>query len=317
MPPTIRASGSLVAAALAAAAGGFHVFPVWPLSKVPAVEDWEHAATRDPARIRAWWRERPWNIGVATGPSDLLVIDLDLSHSQPAPPRWAGARGGRDVLARLAAAAGEPMPSRTYTVTTASGGEHLYFRQPVGLRLRNTQGEHGSGLGWRIDTRGHGGFVVAAGSRRTDGHYRVTGRWPVAELPGWIAAALTPPAPSGPAPRPAPGSARTRTVAPGRVAAYVAAAVDGEIVAVATAAVGTRHTRLLTAARRLGNWVGGGLLDENEARDLLTAAAQHYIGVDGYTPNKIAATITDGLAYGRRLPRTADSIPDRSVPARD
>jgi hypothetical protein len=61
------------------------------------------------------------------------------------------------------------MPDRTYTVATASGGEHLYFRQPVGLQLRNTQGEHGSGLGWCIDTRGHGGFVVAAGSRRMDG----------------------------------------------------------------------------------------------------------------------------------------------------
>jgi hypothetical protein len=44
---------------------------------------------------------------------------------------------------------------------------------------------------------------------------------------------------------------------------------------------------------------------------LLTAAAQHYIGVEGYTSNKIAATISDGLAYGRQLPRTADSIPDR------
>ena len=92
-------------------------------------------------------------------------------------------------------------------------------------------------------------------------------------------------------------------MAPGRVAAYVAAAV-------ATAPVGTRHTRLLAAARRLGNWVGRGLLDETEARDLRTAAAQHYIGVEGYTSNKIVATINDVLAYRRRLPRTADSIPD-------
>ena len=85
------------------------------------------------------------------------------------------------MFARLAAEAGEPIPT-TYTVATPSGsGLHLYFRQPAqGPLLRNTQGR----LGWCIDTRGEGGFVVAAGSRRSDGRrYRVVTEAPVAPLP--------------------------------------------------------------------------------------------------------------------------------------
>ncbi len=52
----------------------------------------------------------------------------------------------------------------TYTVGTGSSGTHLYYRHPpIGPELRNTTGERG-GLGWKVDTRAHGGYVVAAGS---------------------------------------------------------------------------------------------------------------------------------------------------------
>lgn len=146
----------------------------------------------------------PWNVAVSTGSSGLLVIDLDAGRGASAPPQWAGAHGGYDVLERLAAAAGEPPPSDTYTVATP-GGLHLYFRQPSGVRLRNTQGA----LGWRIDTRGHGGYVIAAGSVRPEGLYRVAKRSPVAELPDWLITVLTPP----PAPTP-PAQHRTSKTPP-------------------------------------------------------------------------------------------------------
>jgi IS30 family transposase len=38
-------------AALDAAAAGLYVFPVWPKGKLPAVKDWENAATRDPEEL--------------------------------------------------------------------------------------------------------------------------------------------------------------------------------------------------------------------------------------------------------------------------
>ena len=146
----------LLRAALTAARSGLYVFPVCPFGKAPAVRGWEHAATTDPAVITAWWRARPYNIGVATGPSRLLVVDLDTARDTTPPPQWAAARNGDDVLRLLAADAGQPYPGHTFTVTTPSGGRHLYFGMPTGAALRNTAGR----LGWKIDTRGLG--VVAA-----------------------------------------------------------------------------------------------------------------------------------------------------------
>lgn len=82
----------------------------------------------------------------------------------------------------LAAAADVEMPTRTYTVTTPSGW-HLYFRAPAGVTLRNTAGS----LGWRVDSRARGGYVVAAGSVRKQGVYRVARRGSIAQLPEWLA----------------------------------------------------------------------------------------------------------------------------------
>lgn len=249
--------GRLSSAALRTARRGWHVFPVHPRSKVPAVSDWENAATTDLDQIVAWWRSWPFNIGISTGPSGLLVVDLDPSHGVPAPDRWPDARHGIDVLTQLAADAAEPVPD-TFTVATPSGGRHLYFHQPDSARLRNTQG----GLGWRIDTRGHGGYVLAAGSRGPAGQlYRAVNDHPVADLPAWLTRALTPSSP--------PQSRDTRDAAmPSHIVghaprsqAYLRAVIDGERHAVTTAEIGQRHSTLLRAARRLGHWVGSGALD--------------------------------------------------------
>ena len=58
---------------------------------------------------------------------------------------------------------------------------------PAGPALRNTAGR----LGWKIDTRGHGGFVVATGSLRRDGRYRITRNHEIAPLLAWLTPALT------------------------------------------------------------------------------------------------------------------------------
>jgi hypothetical protein len=216
----------LLRAALSAAAAGFHVFPVAPRGKTPAVKDWENQATGDRHTITGWWRARPYNVGLAVARSGIVVLDLDDARGQQAPPPWTGATGGRDVLGRLAAAAGQPFPDDTYTVRTPSGGEHLYFRALEGVELRNTAGT----LGWRIDTRAHGGFVVGAGSVRDEGRYRVTRDAPIAPLPGWLAEALTAPHATQAGLLPA---AELR-LTPQRAQAYLRAITEGETRAVTT-----------------------------------------------------------------------------------
>ncbi|WP_300014739.1 bifunctional DNA primase/polymerase [Pseudonocardia sp.] len=187
-PPDRLRPQPLAAAALRAVAAGWAVFPVRPRGKVPAVRGWEDAATLDPERILAWWAGAAWNIGVAAGRSGLLVIDLDVPATRPHAAAAAEAAGGcpfRDtgrnvaddadpvgvaeavtgsaVLRRLAADAAVAPPWDTFTVATPSGGRHLYFRQPNGAGLRNTQ----NALGPLIDTRGHGVVAAVGVSRRT------------------------------------------------------------------------------------------------------------------------------------------------------
>lgn len=89
-----------------------------------------------------------------------------------------------------------------------------------------------------------------------------------------------------------------------RARAYVMAIVEREAAEVAAAALGTgaRHTTFLASARTLGLLVGGGELEQSVARAALTAAAAGFIGRAGYPARQVDRDITDGLAYGAKLP---------------
>ena len=85
--PSMTHPSALLNAALAAADRGWHVFPLTPGTKRPAVRDWENRATLDPDRIRRCWAAGLFNIGIACGPSRLLVLDLDVpKHAGDFPP---------------------------------------------------------------------------------------------------------------------------------------------------------------------------------------------------------------------------------------
>jgi hypothetical protein len=282
-------------AALAAAEDGYFVFPLRPGKKVPAIRQWQQAATQDPRVIERWWRYGCPNIGIAAGPSRILVLDLDVGHSDKPPTQWAGAHDGHDVLARITATAGHIIPD-TRTVTTPSGGRHLYFRAPLEPALRNTTNQ----LGWCIDTRGVGGYVVGPGSSLPTGRYELIRAAPVAELPAWLLTALTP-APPRPAVAPV-----IEFAAPRHRAAYVGAIVAAECRAITEAPIGKRHHTLLRASRNLGRLVGGGALAASTARHALVDAARGYVGVEDYTAHQVDCDVADGLAYGAQLPRFLD-----------
>ncbi|ADB31276.1 Bifunctional DNA primase/polymerase [Kribbella flavida DSM 17836] len=270
---------------------GMAVFPLVPGRKTPAVEDWEHAATTDHLSIAQIWRRAPYNIGVAAGRSGLVVVDLDrpkgAGDTAPEPWHSRGAASGGDVLALLAADAGQELPA-TYTVATASGGSHLYFRQPDGIRLGNTAGR----LGWKIDTRGHGGYVVAAGSVTFAGWYATTSLTAPQPLPAWITGALTR-SPDQPT------AARTATQQLKDASAYTLAAVSGELDKLLAATEGHRNDTLNRAAFALGQLVGADLLDQSTARDELLSAA----GRLGLDRSEASRTISSGLTAGARHPR--------------
>ncbi|WP_370012466.1 bifunctional DNA primase/polymerase [Nocardia cyriacigeorgica] len=293
-------TGELLPTALAHAEQGFSVFPLHPNSKRPVIARWEQHATRDPARIHAWWRRRPDdNIAIACGPSRLHVLDLDTSHHTPEPDTTPTAVEGQQMLTRLAADHHRPLPVPTYTVTTPSGGMHLYYAVPPAPRLRNSCGR----LVPRIDSRGHGGYVVAAGSALPHGRYQLRDERPPIPLPDWLAQLLSA------RPTPAALSASQPIAHPD---AYVRAALINQAARIRTARTGTRHRTILLAANSLGRLIGAGLLDHDHAYTILADAARIHVGVDAFTEAEAHRTITDGLTWAAsRTTGTNHSRPRR------
>jgi hypothetical protein len=288
-------SKNLRAWALQFAARGWHVFPITPGAKKPPVIDrWETRASTDPDQIHRWWQHTAYSIGIATGPSRLVVVDLDTrKYGQPVPDRWAtlGIGSGVGVL-RAVAREHHTTVTPTYAVTTPSCGWHLYYTAPAGTPLRNTHDV----IGFKIDTRAHGGYVVAPGSPVAPGRYELNDDRDPVELPGWLHQALTPKPP-------------TAVSAPAQIVAanpdgYTAAAVRGEVQRVRTAPPGQHNAVLCRAAYALGQLIGAGLLDDTTARAELTAAAGALVGADcDCTPVEVARVLTAGLAAGARNPR--------------
>lgn len=123
----------LLAAALACARRGWPVFPLAVGGKRPAVRNWEDRATTDPDRIRRCWAAGAWNIGLATGPAGLVVVDLDRpkpgqERYNPDGSIYTGAVGYDATATEAGGASGM---GETFTVATPSGGWHLYFTAPT------------------------------------------------------------------------------------------------------------------------------------------------------------------------------------------
>ncbi|MDX2818634.1 bifunctional DNA primase/polymerase [Streptomyces sp. PA03-5A] len=263
---------ALLNAALNAAEHGWHVFPLHARRKTPALHGerscprggdcaaghlkWEQRATTDPDRIRAAWSHRPFNVGIATGPSELVVVDLDVSkdNSSTDAPR------GAATFQALCERAGKAVPD-TYRTRTASGGEHLYFTAPPGVCLTNTAGT----IGPLVDTRAWGGYVVAAGSETYVGRYEAVGGPVAVPLPRWLQSILEP--------SPRPVQAPSVAVA-GQSRRYADIALANETRNVAGAQQGAREATLFRAARAVGRFVAWGDLPRNVVEQALQEAGE-------------------------------------------
>lgn len=157
------ASNSQLRLAIDTACKGLPISPVNPRTKSPLNDHGHLEATTDPTQIIAWWTRWPDAlVAMPTGErTRLLVLDVD------------GA-AGRHSLGELLARLGLDQPSDLtgYIVATPGGGLHLYFRIREGERPRTRAGDIAAGL----DSRGEGGYIIAAGNRFPDGReYRPIG----------------------------------------------------------------------------------------------------------------------------------------------
>ncbi|MFG3130589.1 bifunctional DNA primase/polymerase [Streptomyces tendae] len=280
----------LLASALAAAERGWPVIPLHPRAKRPAGHPErdcpragrcagghrkpEQRATTNPDLIHATWASRPYNVGIATGPAGLLVVDLDVC--KPGEPE--GAPDGATSLQALCERAAQAIPP-TYRVRTARGGEHLYFTAPAGVRLKCSANR----LGPHIDTRAWGGYVVAPSSTTPDGAYEVTDDAPVAPLPGWLTERLT--EPHRPAVVPL-GRLRDGTRA-------ARTALERECAVIAATTDGGRNNTLHKSACKVARFVAWGDLPRDVAEQAIQGAGEST----GLPPAECRTTIRSAMDW--------------------
>ncbi len=161
-------------AALIYAARGWHCFPVnWGM-KAPATQRGFLDATTNQIQLERWFNRAPFNVGIATQASGLVVIDIDGEV----------ALDYFTELLKRSPGCGE-IPT-TYTVKTRTPhGRHYYFRAPHHFEIKSSVGLLGPG----IDVRAAGAYVVAPPSwvqedrKGPSGYYEVLIDAPVIELP--------------------------------------------------------------------------------------------------------------------------------------
>lgn len=117
--------------------------------KHPRIRDWENQATTDMGQIDRWWSKWPdANIGIAAGPSGLVVVDMDT---------YKEAAGEGDMAI---------VDSVTVTSLTGGGGQHLIYQHPAdGPAIRNDD----KALPAWVNIRAHGGQFVAPPSLHASG----------------------------------------------------------------------------------------------------------------------------------------------------
>lgn len=306
-----------VRSGLWAARHGWHVHPLRPDEKAPLWGDWEHRATVDPEVIKRWPR-RTTGYGIACGPSRLLVVDGDVPKPDTPPPPADGIRDGLDMLAYLAEQREASIEWSTFQVTTGRGGAHLYYQAPDGVELRNTafdpRRDPSTYLGWCIDTRGVGGYVVGPGSIVGGNRYVTLHSAAPAPLPGWILVALTSrsggqAASQGRAgsagPVPLAAAVRLSSTSTSVGPEWVEAAVRGELdkLGAHPGTQGGRNVLLNSVSYTLGRLVGAGVVDRQVVDRELLDATSRWWGVGGFTRSEAEATIRSGLDGGERNPR--------------
>lgn len=291
-----------------------------------------HAATTDLVTVRQWWGGQPrFGVGVACGPSRLVVVDVD-AHAAALPERdrllpgipvhdevdLTGLRSGYDSLALLAAHRRRADPcenASTLRVRTPSGGMHIWYRAPRGGPVFKSSSGSSSrtALAWQVDIRAAGGYIVAPGTRTAAGEYvALPGARRPAPLPLWLVAELSrtghQEGASAAVSRPAGPSVASLPQARheggrGPVEGHgvrVLASLLSDVEACAAVPRGAAFTEKLNrAAYTAGGLVQGGHLDAGDGLRMLLRAAAH---ARPHQPRRNAQIVESGLRAGSTRP---------------
>ena len=261
-----------LAAALAYASAGIHVFPLAPRSKTPFIPARNgghglHDATTDLAVIRGWWAANPTaNIGLRTGIS-CDVIDLDGEEAVDALDQ---ARDGREQLRGPVVATGH--------------GFHRYVKA-TGLGNR-------AGILPDVDFRGQGGYVVAPPSVHPNGYrYRWINplREELASAPDWLIQLLIPERRLG---LPRAELQRSR--------AYGAGALRRELQRLSLAKEGARNHQLNVSSFNMGRLVAAGAIEEEEVAAALIEEGRRI----GLGMIECERTVASGMTAGMKCSRS-------------
>lgn len=273
------------------------------------------AATTDPDRIRNWWGQMPKaGVGVAAGPSNIVIIDVDRHDNVPPPTvetllpgllppadlDLATVKDGMDTLALLCEIREQAplgVDPETMTVRTPSGGVQYWYRVSNGSEWKPDSKK----LGWQIDVKAAWGYGIAPGTWTPRGSYVALGECrSIAPLPQWLAEDLdrTGHRKRPVAPRPA-GTWKPTVTAQGNK--LVTAAFRKGLEDVANAPAGQISNVLNAVSYYLGRLVGAGYLRADAVHEAITEAARQA-GVDP-AERKAQDTIRRGIDAGMRNPR--------------
>jgi hypothetical protein len=320
-------------AAFYASNNGWHVFPV-PIGTKRSHKSAERSdgrpwgATIDGDEIRRDFKQWPdANVGIVTGViSGIFVVEADTKEGHEV-----------DGIASLAALEAEHgMLPLTRQAVSPSGSVHYYFNHPgADFKIKNSTSKVALG----VDVRGDGGMVVAVPSVKPGkGVYVWRNEFvPIADCPQWLldrilasedrpepelsisqraTARVRPPTGSDPYTE---HGARSSNLGEG----YIEAVLRGEYENVVSLSNG-RNNQLNISAVKLGHYVAGGVLVEEDAIDRLMAACKANALIAHTGVAQCLATIKSGLTKGKTEPKGipergshGDHFADNVVPIRD
>lgn len=115
-------------------------------------------ASAYPAQIERWFKRVPWaNIGIVTGPSRLVVLDVDHRN------------GGTDSFQRLVEAHG-PLPATLTAITgSADAKSRHYIFTDYDDEIVGSKGDGGEGVYEGLEILARGNYFVAAPSLHISG----------------------------------------------------------------------------------------------------------------------------------------------------